>query len=120
MNIHVNKTDEPMKPCRKTYIYIYMHTYIYIHIHIHIILSDGAVIACSDTYWAVPYRGGGGPVYVSRHDNYGTCCFFFFFFRSVYFIRVSICLYMYVYWEYEVFHTYVYVHIHSYLQLCMY
>jgi hypothetical protein len=34
-------------------------------------ITDGPVIACSDSYWAVPYRGGGGPVYVSRHNNYG-------------------------------------------------
>jgi WD40 repeat protein len=25
----------------------------------------------SDTYWAIPYRGGGGPVYVSKHTQYG-------------------------------------------------
>lgn len=35
-------------------------------------LSDNALIACSDTYWAVPYQGsGGGPVYVSSFESIG-------------------------------------------------
>ena len=34
--------------------------------------SDGPVIACSDKYWAIPYQGsGGGPVYISRHADFG-------------------------------------------------
>ena len=33
--------------------------------------SDNALIACSDQYWAVPYTGGGGPVYVSSHSQIG-------------------------------------------------
>ena len=28
-------------------------------------------IACSDKYWAIPYEGGGGPVYVSTLEQYG-------------------------------------------------
>eukprot|EP01039_Chlorochromonas_danica_P002620 gene2620-2863_t len=34
---------------------------------------DSPLIACSEQYWAVPYRsgGGGGPVYISRLDSYG-------------------------------------------------
>lgn len=33
--------------------------------------SDTAVIACSDKYWAVPYVGGGGPVFISKIDAKG-------------------------------------------------
>jgi WD40 repeat protein len=33
--------------------------------------SDSPLIECNDAYWAIPYKGGGGPVYVSRHNNYG-------------------------------------------------
>lgn len=33
--------------------------------------SDTAVIACSEEYWAVPYVGGGGPVFVSKLDAMG-------------------------------------------------
>jgi coronin-1B/1C/6 len=30
------------------------------------------VIACSDKFWAIPFKGGGGgPVYISSHGNYG-------------------------------------------------
>lgn len=34
---------------------------------------DSPLITCSEQYWAVPYRsgGGGGPVYISRLDSYG-------------------------------------------------
>eukprot|EP01035_Chromulina_nebulosa_P019759 gene19759-25691_t len=33
--------------------------------------SSSPLIACNDTYWAVPYQGGGGPVYVSSHRCFG-------------------------------------------------
>jgi len=33
--------------------------------------SDGPLISCSDTYFAVPYVGGGGGVFVSRLDAFG-------------------------------------------------
>lgn len=33
--------------------------------------SDSAMIAASESYWAVPYHGGGGPVYASSHAAYG-------------------------------------------------
>lgn len=32
---------------------------------------DNPIISADDQYWAIPYRGGGGPVYVSKHANYG-------------------------------------------------
>lgn len=32
---------------------------------------DDPIISCSDQYWAVPYKGGGGPVYISRLTDYG-------------------------------------------------
>lgn len=32
---------------------------------------DDPIISCSDSYWAIPYQGGGGPVYVSRLTDYG-------------------------------------------------
>ena len=32
---------------------------------------DSPLIACSDIFWAVPYIGGGGPVYVSKLDAFG-------------------------------------------------
>jgi len=32
---------------------------------------DSPLIACSDTFWAVPYQGGGGPVYVSKLSAFG-------------------------------------------------
>ncbi len=32
---------------------------------------DNPIIAADDQYWAIPYRGGGGPVYISKHNNYG-------------------------------------------------
>ena len=32
---------------------------------------DSPLLACSDIFWAVPYIGGGGPVYVSRLDAFG-------------------------------------------------
>lgn len=33
--------------------------------------TDSANLAANDKFWAVPYRGAGGPVYVSRHDAFG-------------------------------------------------
>lgn len=33
--------------------------------------GETAVVACSEEYWAVPYTGGGGPVFVSRLDAVG-------------------------------------------------
>jgi coronin-7 len=33
--------------------------------------SDGPLIAANHLYWAIPYQGGGGPVYVSRLDSFG-------------------------------------------------
>lgn len=33
--------------------------------------ADSPLIACSDKYWAIPYQGGGGPVYVSLLSKYG-------------------------------------------------
>lgn len=33
--------------------------------------SDSPLIAASDKYWAIPYQGGGGPVYVSKLHQYG-------------------------------------------------
>jgi WD40 repeat protein len=32
---------------------------------------DSPLIACSDMFWAVPYQGGGGPVYVSKLNSFG-------------------------------------------------
>ena len=32
---------------------------------------DSPLIACSDIFWAIPYVGGGGPVYVSKLDAFG-------------------------------------------------
>ena len=29
---------------------------------------DSPIVACDEKFWAVPYRGGGGPVYVSKHE----------------------------------------------------
>ena len=34
-------------------------------------LADSTAIACSDRYFAVPYIGGGGPVYVSLLTAFG-------------------------------------------------
>jgi len=33
--------------------------------------NDGHEIACSELFWATAYAGGGGPVYVSRHESVG-------------------------------------------------
>ena len=33
--------------------------------------NEGHEIACSELFWATAYAGGGGPVYVSRHDSIG-------------------------------------------------
>eukprot|EP00605_Chrysophyceae_sp_TOSAG23-4_P000828 GSChrysophyteH1.ASY1.ANO1.918.1 assembled CDS len=33
--------------------------------------NEGPEIACSDLFWATAYTGGGGPVYVGRHDALG-------------------------------------------------
>ncbi|KAJ8601821.1 hypothetical protein CTAYLR_009045 [Chrysophaeum taylorii] len=33
--------------------------------------SDTPVIACSSEYWAIPYAGGGGPVFLSKIDACG-------------------------------------------------
>lgn len=35
------------------------------------VATDGPVIACSSSHWAVPWAGGGGPVYVSSHAALG-------------------------------------------------
>lgn len=32
---------------------------------------DSPIIAGNEHYWAIPYRGGGGPVYLSTHSNFG-------------------------------------------------
>lgn len=32
---------------------------------------DSPIIAGNEHYWAIPYRGGGGPVYLSKHSTYG-------------------------------------------------
>ena len=32
---------------------------------------DGPIIACSDRFWAIPWVGGGGPVYVSPMSESG-------------------------------------------------
>ena len=32
---------------------------------------EDPIISCNETYWAIPYQGGGGPVYISRHSDYG-------------------------------------------------
>jgi len=32
---------------------------------------DSPLIACSDVFWAVPYQGGGGPIYVSKLTAFG-------------------------------------------------
>ena len=33
--------------------------------------NEGHEIACSEQFWATAYSGGGGPVYVSRHESLG-------------------------------------------------
>jgi len=33
--------------------------------------NEGPEIACSELFWATAYSGGGGPVYVSRHESVG-------------------------------------------------
>ena len=33
--------------------------------------SETALLACNDQYWACPWTGGGGPVYVSPHSKTG-------------------------------------------------
>ena len=33
--------------------------------------NEGPEIACSETFWATAYTGGGGPVFVGRHDSLG-------------------------------------------------
>lgn len=33
--------------------------------------ADDHLISCSDTYYALPYKGGGGPVYCSRINDFG-------------------------------------------------
>lgn len=36
-----------------------------------LVASDGPVIACNATHWAIPYNGGGGPIYVSSLSTPG-------------------------------------------------
>lgn len=33
--------------------------------------TDSTVVACSATHWAIPYSGGGGPIYVSSFSSKG-------------------------------------------------
>ncbi|CAM9107307.1 unnamed protein product [Ectocarpus fasciculatus] len=33
--------------------------------------SDSPLLACSDKFWAIPWQGTGGPIYVSKHGSFG-------------------------------------------------
>lgn len=33
--------------------------------------SESPLLACSDQFWAIPWQGTGGPIYVSKHGAYG-------------------------------------------------
>lgn len=33
--------------------------------------AESPLLACSDKFWAIPWQGTGGPIYVSRHGAYG-------------------------------------------------
>ena len=37
------------------------------------VAMDANVIAANSKFWACPWEGGGGPVYVSAHDGFGKC-----------------------------------------------
>lgn len=55
---HMFGTENPKS---KTFFYLQLSS----------VATDGPMISCSSAYWAVPYAGGGGPVYVSPLDNFG-------------------------------------------------
>lgn len=43
----------------------------YFNLQLTSVATEGPLISCSSAYWAVPFAGGGGPVYVSTHEAFG-------------------------------------------------